>query len=296
MTDFVVAYVDGEDPEWQDGYNEASFKHNRVPDCNSARFRSWGTLKYLMRGVAKCMPWIRTVHLVVERPSQVPEWISDEVHVVYHKDIIPARYLPTYNSTCIEMFLYRIPGLAERFIYANDDMFPVNPLKESDFYKADKPRLKVISKLFSPTKGMYAHQLHAGEAMVRDMLGLPENNTTQTRTGHNLNPMLKSTWEKLWEAKSKDIQASLSAFRQKKNVNQELCSYWHILSGNYEESRRTHQYIEMAQEDAVIDLIEHTPVQLICINDKGALCYKLMKKRMARAFEKRFPDKCKYER
>ena len=43
---------------------------------------------------------------------------------------------PTYNSFAIESYLDRIPGLAEHFIYLNDDMFFGNNVTEGDFFSA----------------------------------------------------------------------------------------------------------------------------------------------------------------
>jgi hypothetical protein len=86
------------------------------------------------------MPFVRTVHLVVSNVEQVPEWLDQsKIHVVLHKEIIPESLLPTFNSTTIEMFLYRIPGLAEHFIYSNDDMFPINSMSAEDFFKDEIP-------------------------------------------------------------------------------------------------------------------------------------------------------------
>ena len=39
------------------------------------------------------------------------------------KVIIDKKYLPTFNSNVIEAFLWKIPNLAENFIYSNDDTF-----------------------------------------------------------------------------------------------------------------------------------------------------------------------------
>ena len=83
--DIVITYVNGLDPVWQKEYE----KHTNTPILEK-RFRDWGTLKYLFRGIERNMPFIRKVHLVVSGDSQVPEWINrNEVNVVLHKDIIP---------------------------------------------------------------------------------------------------------------------------------------------------------------------------------------------------------------
>ena len=66
--DVVITYVDGLDPLWQRDYEECT----NIPILEK-RFRDWGTLRYLMRGIAVNMPFIRKVHLVVARDSQVPE-------------------------------------------------------------------------------------------------------------------------------------------------------------------------------------------------------------------------------
>ena len=132
--DAVITYVDGNDPVWKQDYE----KTTNVPVMQK-RFRDWGTLKYLLRGIECRMPFIRNVYLVVSHPSQVPEWADCEnLKVVLHKDIIPAEFLPTFNCNPIEMHLHRIPGLDEEFLYFNDDMFPVGDCRPEDFFRDGK--------------------------------------------------------------------------------------------------------------------------------------------------------------
>ena len=106
--DAVITYVDGLDPLWAADY-AAAIGHAPL----AKRFRDWGTLPYLLRGIERFMPFVEKVHLVVARESQVPQWVSDKVHVVLHADIMPAEVLPCFNSCTIEMFLHRIPGLSQ---------------------------------------------------------------------------------------------------------------------------------------------------------------------------------------
>ena len=118
--DIVITYVDGNDPVWKQDYE----KYTNVPVMQK-RFRDWGTLKYLLRGIEVNMPFIRNVYLVVSHPSQVPQWADTQnLKIVLHKDIIPEEYLPTFNCNPIEMHLHRIDGLDEEYLYFNDDMFP----------------------------------------------------------------------------------------------------------------------------------------------------------------------------
>ena len=48
--------------------------------------------------------------------------------------------LPVFNSRAIEINLHRIPGLAEQFVYFNDDMFITKPVTKEDFFKNGLPR------------------------------------------------------------------------------------------------------------------------------------------------------------
>lgn len=295
--DLVITYVDSSDPEWRQTHNQTCYKLNRLPVAESVRFREWNTLKYIMRGTQLYMPWIRKIHLIVERPSQVPEWVRrDRVNIVYHPMIIPKDCLPTYNSTCIEQFMWRINGLSEHFVYANDDMIPVNPLSPSDFFDDDgNPKIEVNTRPFSSKSGMYAHHLHNGEALVRKLLKMPPREDAITRTGHNIAPMLVSTWKMLWEKCGTEISQSLTPFRHHTNINQELAAYWHLLTGKYTLSERTSTYTEMEDIKKVCRIITHSESQLICINDSKSNSYKDAKAKMTDAFEIKMPDKSKYE-
>ena len=132
--DAVITYVDGLDPVWQAEYASAV-----GGEVLAKRYRDWGTLKYLLRGIEKHIPSVENVFLLVSGETQVPSWVDRSVvNVVLHKDIIPERFLPTFNSTTIEMFMHRIPGLGEEFLYFNDDMFPVMDCSHQDFFRNGK--------------------------------------------------------------------------------------------------------------------------------------------------------------
>ena len=154
--DIVITYVNGLDPIWQQEYA----KHTNTPILEK-RFRDWGTLKYLFRGIETNMPFIRKVHLVVSGESQVPKWLNrEQVNVVLHKDIIPAQLLPTFNCNPIEMHLHNIADLDEEYIYFNDDIFPLLPcppiraaIRRASQYSTLVLRQKILSHLgWSPTK------------------------------------------------------------------------------------------------------------------------------------------------
>ncbi|WP_260365238.1 stealth family protein [Pediococcus ethanolidurans] len=138
--DFVVTWVDGQDEAWLKKYNQ--YSQQDVLDVRNARFRDYGIFKYWFRAVEKYAPWVNHIYLVTD--DQVPKWLNcnnPKITVIDHKQIVPHEYLPIFNSNAIELNIYKIDGLAEHFVYFNDDMFLNRKVKPIDFFsKRGLPR------------------------------------------------------------------------------------------------------------------------------------------------------------
>ena len=131
--DYAVPMVFHHDKLWQEDYRKVR-QYDENDLVNFVRFRSWGTERLLIQCIRKYMPFVRTIFIILARESQKQAWMDEEdVRVVYHREFIPEKFLPTFNSATIEMFLHRIPGISDRFLYGNGDMFPLSILSESDF-------------------------------------------------------------------------------------------------------------------------------------------------------------------
>ena len=87
---------------------------------------------------------MRTIWLVTQRPQQ-PECLSRNtklsmalsvgvIRLVHHDQMMPQNILPVFNSNAIECHLHNIPGLAERFVYLNDDMLITKRLDVRDVF------------------------------------------------------------------------------------------------------------------------------------------------------------------
>ena len=93
--DFVIPWVDGNDPEWQKEKNLYD-ESNKTGDSTIVRYRSWDNLQYWFRAVEKFAPWVRKVYFVT--CGQKPEWLNAECSklvLVDHKDYMPEEALPT---------------------------------------------------------------------------------------------------------------------------------------------------------------------------------------------------------
>lgn len=136
--DFVITWVDGNDPDWQKQKMEYSIQPDlsQKQDDRKERYRDWDLLRYWFRGVERFAPWVRRIHFVTW--GHLPSWLNKEhpkLNIVNHKDFIPEKYLPTFNSHAIEWNMHRIPGLAENFVYFNDDMFLIKKVRPEQYFK-----------------------------------------------------------------------------------------------------------------------------------------------------------------
>lgn len=62
-----------------------------------------------------------------------------KLNLVTHDQIIEPHCLPTFNSHAIEINIHKIEGLAEHFVYFNDDTFINSPLEPEFFFKNGLP-------------------------------------------------------------------------------------------------------------------------------------------------------------
>ncbi|GHF95064.1 stealth conserved region 3 domain-containing protein [Streptomyces albogriseolus] len=137
--DAVYTWVDGADVAWLERKNAVlAAKGVETEDAatSAARFRNRDELRYSFRSLDMYAPWIRNIYVVTDR--QVPQWLDvshPRVRVVDHTEIFGSEgALPTYNSHAIESRLHHIEGLAEHFLYFNDDVFAARAVLPSLFF------------------------------------------------------------------------------------------------------------------------------------------------------------------
>ena len=290
--DIVITYVDGLDPVWQKDYEQ----HTSQPVLEK-RFRDWGTLRYLFRGIEVNMPFIRKVHLVVSHESQVPAWINrSEVHVVLHSDIIPKEYLPTFNCNPIEMHLHRIEGLDEEYLYFNDDIFPLKECQPTEFFRNGKGVLGMSYHWLAC--GMFKHICKNSDTLARRALGLRPS-LRFLRPQHVCTPMLKSECEQLYDLAEKEILASLTTTRSENNLNQYLFLDYMFLRGKIINERLSKKHFSVGVTSAkkLHQFITCPTHKLTCINDVQLTeeRYVELRNNILTAFEERFPQKSKFE-
>lgn len=142
--DAVYTWVDGSDPAWQQRKRDALAEFGEYTElneyaANASRFVDRDELRYSLRSLHQHAPWIRHIYLITD--DQVPSWLMTEhpkITVISHTELFgDTGKLPTFNSHAIESRIHRIPGLAEHFLYINDDVFLARPLTPQHFFHSN---------------------------------------------------------------------------------------------------------------------------------------------------------------
>lgn len=299
--DLVITYVDSTDKNWQELYNQYVPKTENQEVNGKQRFRKSGNFKYVFRGVDKYMPWINNVFLVVQSKSQVPDWLLPPyVTIITHDQFIPQEYLPVFNSQAIEMFLHKIPGLSESFIYSNDDVYFIGPLKQTNFFVGNK--IKSNFKIGSIEK--------TGEIQLWKKATINSGNITNKKETEKLmianqyitpmhiaRPYFKSTMEEVHSLHSESILSSISRFREPHNLTIYLYDFY------LKEQKRVieidYQYIHYSsktkQEFISHVLINPEIYKIMCLNDTLEEIDLNREKYIEERFNQKFPLKSKYE-
>ena len=149
--DAVILWVDGNDDKhkikisnYVDNKSEISLTKFRT------RFDQVNEIKFTIDSILKFAPYIENIHIITD--EQTPEFLEKidnndyykKVSIVDHKVVFKdfEQFLPTFNCRPIETCMHRIPGLAEHFIYFNDDFFLIKHTKPTDFFRNGLPVLR----------------------------------------------------------------------------------------------------------------------------------------------------------
>lgn len=288
--DFVFPYVDCSDPYWVDCYN-ANCDGRKL---QQNRFRSYGLLVYLFRGIDTYMPFIRDVVLIVQSESQVPEWVdTNKVRVVYHRDFIPAKHLPTFNSCTIESYIPRIKGLSEHVIYSNDDIYPINNMAASDFYIAGVPQFSIKSASGS---NIYRRQCRNSYEMANREFGIKKSDSFK-KPSHISTPMLKQCLRHINDVYCEDIDRRSSKFRTVDNINQYVYPLYqkNLIKGG--DVNVSYEYLEFSDGmSKICRVIDGNSVKMICINDSGSNNFETVMMSLKKSFDKKLHGKSRFEK
>ncbi|WP_239542791.1 stealth family protein [Micromonospora terminaliae] len=277
--DAVFTWVDGSDPEWLRRKMSAlalpEARHGVA--ANSSRYHNRDELRYAMRSLHSFAPWLRKIFLVTD--SQLPSWLDPThpmVTVVSHAELFADLGVrSSFNSHAIESRLHRIPGLAEHFLYFNDDVFLGRPLLPTHFFHANG-----IAKFFlSPA------QFGLGDARPSDppvnAAGKNNRRHIQRQFGVTITQKMKHTpfalrrsimyqIEQVLKAEVTETAGHLFRHQGDLSIPSSLHQYWAYLTGQAVPGEIEYEYADLGHPSTparLAELLARRHRDVFCLND-----------------------------
>lgn len=276
--DIVFSWVDGNDPEFQRRWAKRLSEHSVGDgDDSTARVRHVDELRYALRSIHMFAPWVRHIFIVTD--SRTPDWLVEHpsVTIVRSEDYFPdPTVLPTHNSQAIESQLQHITGLAEHFLYSNDDMFFGRPVKPSMFFSPGG-----VTKFIEAETRIGLGENHArrsgfeNAARVNRRLLLERfGRFTTHHLEHTAAPLRRSVLHEMEAEFPEDFaRTAASRFRSSTDISvtNSFYHYYALLTGRAVEQRMARvEYIDTTTNvglKLMESLLPKRDVDFFCLND-----------------------------
>ncbi len=324
--DIVMTWVDGNDLEWQEIRNKYISQEQRSQKSvgGDARYIDDGMLHFIFRGIEKYLPWINKIHFVTF--GHLPKWLNvnhPKIHIVNHQDFMPSEYLPTFAGNPLSLNFHRIKGLSEHFIYVNDDMYFLSPIKKELFFKNGLPCDMAVQEVVDDYSyhDVYYYTVHNDLCLLNNLInkkqsmrkhlskwfsfkyGFKNNLKTFCLKPFNLfsgiyephtpAPYLKSTYEEVWKKISNQLNdASLRKFRSPYSCSENVFRYYQMATGQfYPINRDKFGCLRIMSSKDLPNIINNSRFKIVCINYSD----KKSSLRIKDVFKQKFPEKSSFE-
>lgn len=266
--------------------------------------------------------------------GHLPEWLNMEnkkLHIARHEDYIPEKFLPVFNSNVLEIYMHRIEGLSEQFVYFNDDMFLTKAVRSETFFVEGKvrdmlafqpivanPSNPVMSHLYLNNTLVLSHHFNKREHVRQNprayfkigypplyffynLLEMAFPLYTGFYTVHGPSPFLMSTFRELWEKEGEALKKmSSNRFRNETDLTPYLFREWQKLTGNFYPANilRDFCYYNLSNDiRKLVKGIRQQKYKMVCINDgQVSSGFQSIKKTIADAFQQILPNPSSFEK
>ena len=278
--DAVYTWVDDTDPAWRASLDETRARFGLVPlhaqSANPSRYRNRDELRYSLRSLALYAPFIRTIYIVTA--GQTPAWLADhpKVRIVDHSEILAPDCLPTFNSHSIESSLHHIEGLAEHYLYLNDDFLIGREVTATTFFTPNGlprffPDENAPVPAGPPTEA--DRPVDSASKNVRDLMLGTFGARVARKMLHVPYAQRRSVLEEMEQRFPAEFDRTAhSRFRQATdfNVASNLSHYYAFLTGRAVEGLIESSYIDISKRPAPLELrrlVDRRDRDVVCIND-----------------------------
>ncbi|TQC44641.1 sugar phosphotransferase [Rhodococcus sp. WS4] len=306
--DLVFSWVDGSSAEFQ--AQRAKRMQNYVVgegDDSAARFRQIDELKYALRSVHMYAPWIRRIFVATD--SDRPAWLADDPRVTFvpsEEFFADTSVLPTHNSQAVECQLHHIPGLAEHFLYSNDDMFFGRSVGPQMFFSPGGVTMFIEATTRiglghnDDERSGFENAARVNRRLLQDRFGL----MTTRHLEHAATPLRKSVMEEMEKEFPDEFAATAaSTFRASSNISvtNSLYHYYALMSGRaVVQTAARVKYVDTTMKSGLRDmdsLLAKRSMDFFCLNDGSApeIDLELRTRKVTQFLENYFPIAAPWE-
>ncbi|MDQ1128040.1 stealth conserved region 3 domain-containing protein [Microbacterium sp. SORGH_AS_0888] len=278
--DMVFSWVDGSSTDFQ-RQRAAQLAQYVVGDGDAgpARYRHVDELRYALRSVHMYAPWVRRIFIATDSPA--PAWLIDHprVTVVRSEEFFAdTSVLPIHNSHAVEAQLHRIEGLAEHFLYSNDDMFFGRPVEPELFFSPAGVSSFVECEVRIGTGPSRIQRSGHDNALRvnRELLQRRFGRTIVRDLEHCATPLRRSVMAELEQEFAEDFRrTAASRFRSATDISvtNSLYHYYALFTGRAVPTTRPRtRYYQTTLADSLRRterLVARGDVDMFCLNDGG---------------------------
>ena len=252
IIDVVFTWVNGNDPEHRKKLGKFISKELSESKDIRTKLDQVDEIEFAVKSILKYAKYVRNIYIVTN--DQTPDFLKDSenakkeypsVSIIDHTTIFKGyeQHMPAFNCLQIESLLYKIPGLAEHFLYLNDDFFLLRETKVTDFFIDGKPIIRGFwtsfyediwyKKLQNSIYGLQGKEdkknvfgFKKAQQNIAKILGFKK----YVRLDHTVAPLRKSTYENYYNQHPEILDINLKhRFRQPEQyVSQSLANHLEI--------------------------------------------------------------------
>lgn len=278
--DIVYTWVDDRDDEWRRRFETALARNDgrlHPQAANASRYRSRDELRFSLRSVAMYAHFVRRVHIVTA--GQVPDWLDvdhPDIRIVDHTDILEDAHLPTFNSHAIEARLHHIDGLAEHYVYFNDDFMLGRQVTSSTFFTPNG-LAKIFTDELAPIPAgpptLHDRPVDSASKNVRDLVRTHLGMHVARKMLHVPYPQRRSVLAEMEKRFPDEFERTASSrFRRPTDVNVASCfaAYYAFATGRAVPGDIVAEYINVGSRWAGLQmrrLLDRRDRDAFCINE-----------------------------
>lgn len=307
--DVVYTWVEGADPAWQARRDAAlnetgtggAYAEVHPSATDESRFTNSDELRYSLRSLHRNAHWVRRIHVVTD--GQIPAWLRRDdprIRIVDHEEILDGS---RFNSHAIESALHRIPGLAEHYLYLNDDVMFGRIAHPSDFFAAEG-----VSRFFPSDLPIDAGPAASDDPPImaaakngRDLLFERFGIDVRTKVRHTVHPQLRTVAAQIEQENPEAVARTRAAlFRSSEDLSlaASLHHWYAYAQGRAVPSKVNYLYVDLAAPHAAqaLDALESLRrYDTFCLNAEESALSPRMRAELTSFLENYYPDPAPWE-